>query len=312
MLGQITECAGTSSATLMGPGDDPHMFQPSSAQMAELAGAGLVVANGLGLESELEGALENARQDGVEVLEVGPEVDPLPWTGLGSTDSASEEAESDPSHEDHGHDDEAQAVAEAEAADNQAPADQAQAADDHSGHAHGTYDPHFWMDTSRMAQAATVIGTALADHTGDTAYAECGKELEQEIDGVDSEVRDLLAAIPEENRVLITEHEALGYFAEAYDFDIAGVVVPGGSTDAEPSSDQVAQLVATIEETGVPVIFSDSAAPSALLDTLSKEAGTEVEIVQLFVENLGPEGSEPRTYQGMMVENATRIAEALA
>ncbi|MDI3329983.1 MAG: zinc ABC transporter substrate-binding protein, partial [Micrococcus sp.] len=79
VLGDITACAGTSSTTLMGPGDDPHDFSPSSQQIAGMTQAELVVANGLGLESGMESALENAEADGARVLEVAPELSPLPY-----------------------------------------------------------------------------------------------------------------------------------------------------------------------------------------------------------------------------------------
>lgn len=275
VLGQITECAGTASSSLMGPGDDPHTFQPSSAQMAELAGAELVVANGLDLEGGLESALANAEQDGATVLEVAPEVDPLPW-GAAADD-----------HDGHDH------------------------ADDAGTDEHGDEDPHFWMDVSRMAAAAHVIGDALAEQTGDDAYGDCGAQIEQELTDTDAEVRELLAGIPEEKRVLITDHEAFGYFADAYDFEIAGVVVPGGSTDAEPSSAELAELTAVIDETGVPVIFSNTAVSTSLVDAVAAEAGTAVEVVELHVGSVGPEDSEAGTYQGMMVENARAVAEAL-
>lgn len=85
VLGQITQCAGTASATVMGPGDDPHDFAASSQQIAQMAGAEVVFANGLGLEAGLEAALSNAEADGATIVEVAPSWSRCrspPWTTM--------------------------------------------------------------------------------------------------------------------------------------------------------------------------------------------------------------------------------------
>ena len=163
-----------------------------------------------------------------------------------------------------------------------------------------------------MATAAHIIGEALTEQTGEAQYTECGEKVEQELTDTDAEVGEILADIPAEKRVLITDHEAFGYFAAAYDFEVAGVVVPGGSTDAEPSSAELAELTSVIEDTGVPVIFSNTAASTPLIDAVAAEVGTDVSVVELHVGSVGPADSAAATYQGMMVDNATKIAEALA
>lgn len=310
VLGQITECAGTTSTALMGPGEDPHTFQPSSEQVADLVSSDLVVANGLGLEGGLTSALANATEDGTRVFEVAPLVDPLPWGGEEPSDEhaegedhSHEEDETDHADESgHEHDDHAHEEDEAQAGSEE---------HDHAGHAHGDEDPHFWLDASRVATAAGLIGEELADATGDDSYIDCGAQVEESIGETDAEVRDILSGIPEEQRVLITDHEAFGYFTSAYDFEQAGVVIPGGSTDAEPSSAELAELASVITDTGVPVLFSNSAVSSSLVDAVAAEAGTDVEVVELFVASIGPEGSGAETYQDLMVENAHRMADAL-
>ena len=98
VLGEITACAGATSTTLMGPGDDPHTFAASSAQVAEMTRAGLVVTSGLGLEEGLETAIAGAEQDGATVLEIAPLVDPIEF--------GEEPLEEGESHDDHEHGDE--------------------------------------------------------------------------------------------------------------------------------------------------------------------------------------------------------------
>lgn len=264
VLSDITRCAGTTSQTLLPVGVDPHDFSLSSAQVAQLVRAKLVVTNGLGLESGMASALENVQRDGGNVYEVGPDVDPLPLD--------------DPSPE----------------------ASQS-----------GGLDPHFWMDASRMAKAAALIGEQLADATGEQRYTACGATVSADIAKVDSQIRDTLSAVPDNQRVLVTDHDAMGYFASAYKFRIAAVVVPGGSTDAEPSSADLANVVQVVRESGVHAIFSNTAVSPRLVQSVSDEAGGVV-VVPLYVDSLGTPGSGADTYAGMMRTDAKRVADALA
>ena len=92
---------------------------------------------------------------------------------------------------------------------------------------------------------------------------------------------------------------------------MAGTVVPGGSTLAEPSSAELAALTATVQETGVPAIFANTADPQALVNALASEVG-DVAVVDLYVGSLAAPASEAGTYQQMMTINAQRISAALA
>ena len=91
----------------------------------------------------------------------------------------------------------------------------------------------------------------------------------------------------------------------------AGVVIPGGSTLAQPSSSDLAALAETVRVTGVKAIFANTANPTALVDALAQEAGTQVSVVELYIGSVGAAGSGADTYQTMMVTNAHRIADAL-
>ena len=183
--------------------------------------------------------------------------------------------------------------------------------DGHDGEEAGSLDPHVWLDVSRMATAAERIGVAMTDATGDEAFTTCGEETAEDLRGLDTQVRDILSAVPEERRVLITDHQAFGYFAQAYGFEVAGVVVSGGSTLAAPSSEHLAELMTILEESGVSAIFGNVAANSELLETISEEVGREIEVVQLYVGSLGAEGSDAEDYDSMMITNARLIANAL-
>ncbi|WP_313821662.1 metal ABC transporter substrate-binding protein [Citricoccus sp.] len=280
ILDSITSCAGTTSSTVMGPGDDPHDFSPSSRQIAEMAGAGLVVTNGLGLEAGMQTALDNAAADGAHLVEVAPEVDPL-------------------------------AFAEHDGHEGGSPEDQSAEGHSPEGHSHEGNDPHFWMDVARMGQAAELIGAELAEVTGDGQYADCGTQTAEELVAVDAEVREILETVPEDRRTLVTDHAAYNYFAEAYGFEIAGVVVPGGSTDAEPSSGELAGLVSQMNQEGADALVTGAGAGNKLVSALSAETGGEVPVVELYEGGVGPEGSGAETYAEAMVLNARTLAEAL-
>ena len=176
---------------------------------------------------------------------------------------------------------------------------------------HGTFDPHFWLDMKRMATAATTIGDALAETTGQDSYRSCAQQTADRILKAEEGVRAQLESVPAAQRVLVTDHEALGYLADAYGYDIVGTVIPAATTLAEPSSADLAALTAKIREERVPAIFSNAGQPTALADAVAAESGADVEVVPLYVESLGAPGSPADNYIGMMQENARLISEAL-
>ena len=254
-------------------GADPHDFEPSAAQAARLRDASLIVANGLGLEERLESALDGAQKDGVPVFDVGEELDPLSITSA----------------------DEKEGHAEEEAG------------------GHGSEDPHVWLDPERMATAASLVATQLATTTGlDAApfqqraatYADAARAAE-------AEARALLAKLPADQRKLITNHDALEYFAQRFNLEVIGTVIPGGSTLAEPSAADLSRLVALIKANNVKAIFSESTVSSKLIESLAREVGSQVSVVELSTDTLGKPGSPTATYPGLIVTTARLIANGL-
>lgn len=294
---------------LMPVGADPHDYQPSARQVAMIQEADLVVANGLNLEEGLTDALEAAADDGANVVELAPMVDPLPFaegSGHDHEDEHSDEEHSDEEHSDDEHSDEEHSDEEHSDEEH---------TDDEHGHDHGDEDPHFWLDPLRMAEAVRIVGSELAAlDTGLSSeeWTERAEAYAAELEALDAELTEILEAVPEEQRKLVTNHEALGYFADRYDFEVVGVVVPGGSTLAEPSAEELAELVETLEAEGVSVVFAETTDPSALADAVAAELGSDAQVVELYTGSLGEPGSGADTYIGMMRTNAERIAEALS
>jgi zinc/manganese transport system substrate-binding protein len=178
----------------------------------------------------------------------------------------------------------------------------------------GGTDPHFFTDPARMATAAQAIADFLVDEAPalDTpTFASQARATIDELHALDGEVERTLAAVPPDRRTLVTNHEVFGYFADRYGFEVAGAVIPAGTTQAEPGAAQLDELAQTIEEHDVPAIFVETSSPSRLADALADEVG-DVDVVELFSESLGDEGSGAETYPEMMRTNAGRIADALA
>ncbi len=174
----------------------------------------------------------------------------------------------------------------------------------------GGPDPHFWMDPARVGDAALAVASALDEHHPG-GWQERADSYAAGMAATDREIEELLSPVPEDRREMVTNHEAFGYFADRYGFEVIGVVIPGGSTLAEPSSAELADLVEVIEHSGTSAIFAETTQPTSLAEAVAAELGGEVEVVELFTESLGGLGSGAETLREMLVTNAGRISEAL-
>ena len=283
--------------TIMPVGADPHEFQASARQADAIRSADALIVNGAGFEEGLLDVIEGAEADGVAVFEAIRAVRSIEFDD--DHDSATEHAD-----EDHGdHDDEDHGDHEDE-----------DHGDHDDAHGHDGTDPHFFTDPARMAVVVHAIADFLIDEVDriDTVAVEAASDAyERELEALDAEIADLLAAIPSPRRVLVTNHEVFGYFAERYGFDVVGAIIPGGSTTDGASAAALAALAETIRDTGVTVIFADVSSSTDLAQTLADEVG-DIEIVELYSESLGGAGSDGATYVEMIRTNAERITAALA
>jgi ABC-type Zn uptake system ZnuABC Zn-binding protein ZnuA/copper(I)-binding protein len=154
----------------------------------------------------------------------------------------------------------------------------------HDDHNHGACDPHFWTDPTNVMIWADNIAEAFASADPDNAevYSANAEAYKAELMGMDMQIMERVESIPAENRVIITNHEFLGYFAERYGFDVVGTVLPGGSTLAETSPQELADLVMTIQKTGVSAIFAETSSPGDVATALAQEVGDSVNVVTLY------------------------------
>ena len=172
-------------------------------------------------------------------------------------------------------------------------------------------DPHLWVDPTHVIVYAENISTGLAafDPAGAAAYESNVAVYISQLEALDAWISEQVALIPPGRRLLVTNHEALGYFAQRYGFTIVGTLMKGFSSDAAPSAQQMAGLVDQIRSGGVPAIFLDASDNPALARQIAAETGVQV-VTDLHLESL-TEGAPAGTYIDMMKYNVTRIVEAL-
>ncbi|MXV91352.1 MAG: zinc ABC transporter substrate-binding protein [Acidimicrobiia bacterium] len=186
--------------------------------------------------------------------------------------------------------------------------------DGHHDHDHGSEDPHVWLDPVRVAQAVESLAAVLVEQHGLDAdrVSACVDAYLAELGQLHEDITDTLATVPAASRKLVTNHDAFGYFADRYDFEVIGTVIPSLSTLAEPSPASLEALAELIEETGVPAIFSEYLSHSRDIAAALADRLEGVSVVSLYSGALGEEGSGADTYLTMMRHNARTIAEALS
>lgn len=330
-------------------GADPHAFEPTPQDLARLADADVVFVNGANFEGGLIEVVENAAAD-MNVVPASLCVPILPFgetdheheaegethehegevalpEGEAAEMCAAHYAEMDAIHAArHEHAAEDQAVGEThDHVHGVEPLGPLYALDcgrhEHEGeaesgahvHEHGSCDPHVWMEPHNVMYWTMLIRDTLAelDPANAQTYRANADTYLHELDAlVHDEIMPLVESLPVERRVLVTDHELFGYFANRFGFEIVGVVIPGGSTVAEPSAAEVAALIETIRGEGVPAIFVNATVNPELTEQIAQEAGVTVETIYTHSVT-GPDGPAP-TYLDMMRYNVQVIVTALS
>jgi len=174
-------------------------------------------------------------------------------------------------------------------------------------------DPHWWEDPRNAIRAVEAIRDALieADPRGRETYERGASAYVRRLESLDREIADCMRRVPADKRKLVTTHDALGYFAERYDVEVVGALIPSLSTQAQPSARDISELVDQIRVERVEAIFPETALNQRLENAVSREAGAEVG-GQLWADALGPEGSGADTYLDAMRKNANTMAEGMS
>ncbi|NLT04829.1 MAG: zinc ABC transporter solute-binding protein [Solirubrobacterales bacterium] len=291
---------------LLEPNSDPHAYEPRPSDVASISDSEVLFRSGGDLDEWLAEVVENAGGEGVTV-DLSESVE----LREGGHDHGDEEhAEDEHGHEDGAdHADEAHSEEEHGHEEESHAGEEDHAADDH-GHDHE--DPHWWQDPRNAIAAVAAIEAALieADPDGAATYEANASAYVERLETLDSEVAACIEQIPAAQRKLVTTHDALGYYADRYDLEIVGALIPSLSTAAQPSARDTRELVDQIGAADVQAIFPESSLNPKLEQAVANETGATVGEA-LWADTLGPEGSGGATYVESIQANTEAIAAGL-
>ena len=278
----VGDTAGVSVTQLIQPNQSAHSYDPSVADLTALGEADVLVINGVGLEEWLDDAIAASGFDGVTI----------------DSDEGITILDGEAGHEDEAaHADEA---TEGEATEEE--------------HDHEGGNPHIWTDVSNAeAMAGTIAdGLAAASSTHAAAFEANETAYTGKLAELDGWIRDNIDAVPAAERLLVSNHDAFGYFTAAYGITYVGSVIPSFDDNAEPSAAEIDTLVAAIKATGVKAVFSEASINPKAADTIASEAGVTVYSGEdaLYGDSLGPAGSDGATYIASQLHNVRLILES--
>lgn len=232
---------------------DPHGYEPSPADVTRLAGASVIVKNGVGLEDWFDATIRNAEPKGA-IVDAS--------TGVTVRDGN---------------------------------------------------DPHIWLDPRNAKVMVRNITAALvaADPAQRADYEANEAAYAAELDRLDGEIAAQIAGLT--NKKLVTNHDALGYYVDRYGLEFVGSIIPSFDTSAELSAADVSGVVARVKEAGVKAVFSESSLPRKTAEAIGRDAGVAVVAGEdaLYVDSLGPPGSDGATYLEMLRHNTRVIVDHL-
>jgi zinc/manganese transport system substrate-binding protein len=259
------------TTVLVGPDGDAHVYQPTPADARAVAGADLVFVNGLGFEGWIDRLIAASGYKG-PVVAAAAGVKLL-------------EIEEEHGHgHSHGH---------------------------AHGHDHGEVDPHAWQSLPNAAIYVKTIANALAeaDPQGTPVYFANRDAYLAQITALEAEVAAAVAALPPERRVVVTSHDAFGYFER--DHGLRFLAPQGVSTEAEASAADVAKLIEQIRAELIPAVFVETIADPRLLEQIRRETGAAIGGALYSDALSGPDGPAP-SYLDLIRHNIATLAAALS
>lgn len=267
--------------TLVGPDGDAHVYEPKPADAAAMAKADVVLVNGLHFEGFLT-RLVNASATKAAIVEL--------TRGVASIEFGPEFAEEPEGaaagHEDHEHE------------------------ENHQGHDHGPTDPHAFQSVANANIYVQNIADTFcaADAEDCETYRANADAYTAKLAALDAEIRQTIASIPKARRVVITSHDAFGYFEHEY--GLRFLAPQGLSTDAEPSAADVAKLVEQVRQHSAAAIFVENISNPRLIEQIANETGVKVGGT-LYSDALSQPDGPAATYIDMMKNNIGEIKGAI-
>jgi zinc/manganese transport system substrate-binding protein len=311
--------AAADVSTLIPPDADPHAYTPTPSDLAKVADADLMLVNGALLEAGLLETIESALGDKTPVV-VSSCVPILPF-GEAHDHEAASAPDNPAAARCAAHTTELDALGAvppsyatlgslyAVACTGDAEHEH-EAEGDHE-HEEGGCDPHVWFNPYNVELWTLQIRDTLSerDPANAATYAANAAAYLAQLEVLRQEATAQIDTLPPDKRVLVTDHDALGYFAATYGFQIVGLVVPSVSTVAEPSASQTAALIDTIRAQGVPAIFAGVTVSPTLSQQVADEAGAQ--FYTLYTESLSDAAGPAPTYLDFIRYNVGTIVDAL-
>lgn len=257
------------------PGTDPHTFTPTTGDVKILSHSKVVLLSGYGMEASYLGKLEKSVGKGPEFVSIGPFIKPIM-------------VEEDHDHQDHGH--------------------------SHGhGHSHSHDgkpfpDPHWWHSIKNVEVATDAVLKAFikADPANAATYKTNAAAYTRRLEALAKWAKLEMARLPRDRRILVTSHDAFGYFARDYGFKV--LPIAGLSTKDQPSSQKVRAIIEAIKKEGVKAIFVENIENPKVLTEITRETGAK-KGGTLYADGLGT--GPASTYEGMIRHNYSTIVSAL-
>ncbi len=254
---------------LVGPNGDAHVFEPTPQDAMKLQQARVLVTNGLGFEGWMPRLKSAAGFKGLEIV-ASRGIKPRSFDA-------------------HAHDER----------------------QEHEAHAHDhAQDPHAWQDVGNAATYVRNIaeGFSKADPSNAAHYRAREATYVARLDALDARIRKKLGGLPQDRRTAVTNHDAFGYYAQAYGIRL--VPARGLSTESEPSARDIARLIDQIRKEQIPAVFVENIVDPRLMEQLTRETGAVIGD-KLYSDALSPAGGTASTYVALMESNTAAIFKAL-
>ena len=256
--------------TLIPQGLDPHSFEPTPRDIANITDSDILFINGAGLEDWIQNVLGDLPEDKV-IVEASAGLESRP---INDTDHANAAT----TGTDHNLD----------------------------------MNPHFWLDPNLVITYVKNIqdGLISIDPAGKEIYTTNADAYTQQLIDLDTYIKEKVATIPPDRRLIVTNHESFGYFADRYGFTVVGTIIHSVSTGSSPSAQQLAELVDQMRATGATAIFMETGSNPELADQLSSETGIKV-VYDLYTHSTSSADGPAATYIELMKYNVDQMVKAL-
>ena len=272
--------------TLIPLGADPHTYESTPGDYQVMVNAHVIFINGVGLEEFMYPTLKQVAVD-VPIVSLSEGIELSLFGGGEKSDPP--EGEGSDEGEDHDH-------SEGEA----------------RFQAHVGADPHIWFDPHNVivwaenaAHAMSALDPANADLYETNAHVYEGKLKE-----LDAWIQEQVTQVAPEDRKLVTDHLALSYFGRRYGFETVGAVIPAYSMAAQPSAQEIAELVDTIGELEVKAVFVGTTVNPRLAERVAEDTG--VELVRLYIGSRSEPDGPAGTYIALIQYDVNKIVQALS